>query len=181
MYFATAKNHPHLPNTLTTNILETQHGIMDKLICAHELCKRKAMKHGNGYCYLHGKKGKFEYPQCSNYVQSYGLCVQHGYKKKNAVTTDAPTMPSRMAFASIMVQSAIAQSLVVASCCFRHGSADLTSGVFRWQKLNMTQRGRAFWQQQKQWLVCVVMHQLRPQVVLSVDKKFIPLIMMPQS
>ncbi len=58
-------------------------------------------------------------------------------KRKNAVTADAPTMPSGMAFASVMVQSAIAQSLVVASHCFRHGSADLTSGVFRWCKLNM--------------------------------------------
>ena len=76
------KNHPHPPNTLTTNILETLHAIMDKLICAHELCKRKAMKHGNGYCHLHGEKRKCKYPQCSNYVQSYGLCVQHGYKKK---------------------------------------------------------------------------------------------------
>ncbi len=55
---------------------------MDKLICAHKLRKRKAMKHGNGYCHLHGKKKKCEYPQCSNYIQSYGLCVQHGYKKK---------------------------------------------------------------------------------------------------
>jgi hypothetical protein len=34
-------------------------------------------------------------------------------KRKNAVTTDAPTMPSGMASASVMVQSAIAQSLVV--------------------------------------------------------------------
>ena len=40
------------------------------------------MKHGNGYCHLHGEKRKCKFPQCSNYVQSYGLCVQHGYKKK---------------------------------------------------------------------------------------------------
>jgi hypothetical protein len=91
------------------------------------------MKHGNGYCHLHGEKRKCEYPQCFNYVQSYGFCVQHGYKKeKNTVTADAPTMPLGMAFASVMVQSAIAQSLVVESRCIRHGSADLTSGVFRW-------------------------------------------------
>ncbi len=44
--------------------------------------KSKAMKHGNGYCHLHGEKRKCEYPQCSYYVQSHGLCVQHGYKKK---------------------------------------------------------------------------------------------------
>ncbi len=90
-------------------------------------------------------------------------------------------MPSGMAFASVMVQSAIAQSLVVPSRCIRHRSADLTSGVFCWRKLNMTQWGMKFRQQQKQWLVCVVMHQLRPQVVLSVDQNFIPLIMTPQS
>jgi hypothetical protein len=60
-------------------------------------------------------------------------------KRKKAVTTDAPTMPSGMAFASVMVQSAIAQSLVVPSRCIRHKSADLTSDVFCWQKLNMTQ------------------------------------------
>ncbi len=60
-------------------------------------------------------------------------------KRKNAVTTDAPTMPSGMAFASVMVQRAIAQSLVVASHCIRHRSEDLTSGVFCWQKLNITQ------------------------------------------
>ncbi len=40
------------------------------------------MKHGNGYCHLHGKKRKCKSPQCSNYVQSHGVCVQHGYKKK---------------------------------------------------------------------------------------------------
>ncbi len=70
-------------------------------------------------------------------------------KRKNAVTTDAPTMSSGMAFASVMMQSAIAQFLVVASRCIRHRSADLTSGVFHWQKLNMTQRGRTFREQQK--------------------------------
>jgi hypothetical protein len=73
-------NHPHPLNTLTTNTIETQPGIMDKLICMHERCQRKAMKHGNGYCHLHGKKQKCQYPQCSNYVQSHGVCVQHGYK-----------------------------------------------------------------------------------------------------
>ena len=105
-------------------------------------------------------------------------------KRKNAVTTDAQTMPSGMAFASVMVQSAIAQSLVVPCRCIRHRSADITSGVFRWRKLNLTQQWRKFWQhrqQQKQSLVCVVMHQLRPQVVLSADKNFIPSVMTPPS
>ncbi len=59
-------------------------------------------------------------------------------KRKNAVMMDAPTIPSGMAFASVMVQSAIAQSLVVPCRCIRHRSADLTSGVFRWRKLNLT-------------------------------------------
>jgi hypothetical protein len=40
------------------------------------------MTHGNGYCHLHGDRIKCTYPQCSNYVQSDGVCVQHGYKKK---------------------------------------------------------------------------------------------------
>jgi hypothetical protein len=40
------------------------------------------MKHGNGFCHLHGEKRKCQYPQCFNYVQSHGVCVQHGYKKK---------------------------------------------------------------------------------------------------
>jgi hypothetical protein len=129
--------YPRCSNYVQSYGLCVQHGYKKKNAVTTE---RKAVKHGNGYCHLHGKKRKSKYPQCSNYVQSYGLCVQHGYKKKkNAVTMDAPTMPSGMAFASVMVQSAIAQSLVVASRCFRYGSADLTSGVFCWQKLNMTQ------------------------------------------
>jgi hypothetical protein len=61
-------------------------------------------------------------------------------KRNNAVTMDAPTMPSGMMFVSVTMQSAIAQSLVAAIRCFRHGRADLTSGVFRWCKLNLTQR-----------------------------------------
>ena len=81
---------------------------MDKLICVHEQFKRKAMKHGNGYCHLHGEKRKCTYPQCSNYAESHGVCVQHGYKN-NTVPTDAPTTPSGMVFASVTVQSAIAQ------------------------------------------------------------------------
>jgi hypothetical protein len=48
-------------------------------------------------------------------------------KRNNAETTDAPSMPSGMGFASIMVQSAIALSLSVESHCFRQGSADFTS------------------------------------------------------
>ena len=52
-------------------------------------------------------------------------------ERKNAVTTDAPTMPSGIVFETVTVQSAIAESLGAASCCFRHRSADLTSGVFR--------------------------------------------------
>jgi hypothetical protein len=48
-------------------------------------------------------------------------------KRNNAETTDAPTMPSGMGFASIMVQSTIALSLCVESHCFRQGSADFTS------------------------------------------------------
>jgi hypothetical protein len=78
------------------------------------------MKHGNGYCHVHGEKRKCTYPQCSNYIQSDGLCIQHGYRKKNSVRTDAPTMTSGMVSASIMVQSAIAQSLGGVSRCFRH-------------------------------------------------------------
>jgi hypothetical protein len=66
-------------------------------------------------------------PTTSNHTASVSNMA---IKRNNAVTTDAPTMPSGMAFASVMVQSAIAQSLVVASHCFRHGSADLTSAVF---------------------------------------------------
>ncbi len=50
--------------------------------CLHEGCQRKPMKHGYGYCHLHGNRRKCTYPQCSNYVQSDGVCVQHGYKKK---------------------------------------------------------------------------------------------------
>jgi hypothetical protein len=117
-------------------------------------------------------------PTTSNHTASVSNMA---IKRNNAVTTDTPTMPSGMVFASVTVQSAIAQSLVGASHCFRHGSADLTSGVFHWQKLNLTQQRRTFWQQQMQWLIFVVMHLLRPQVVLLVDKNFISLIMTPQS
>ncbi len=39
------------------------------------------MKHGNGYCHVHGEKRKCTHPQCSNYIQSDGLCIQHGYRK----------------------------------------------------------------------------------------------------
>jgi hypothetical protein len=85
------------------------------------------MKHGNGYSHLHGDCRKCTYLQCSNYVQSDGVCAQHGYTKNNAEATDAPTMPSGMGFASIMVQRAIALSLSVESHCFRQGSADITS------------------------------------------------------
>ncbi len=48
------------------------------------------MTHGNGYCHLHGDRRKCTYPQCSNYVQSDGVCVQHGYKINNAQATVAP-------------------------------------------------------------------------------------------
>ena len=85
MSFATRNHHTttHILQThSTTNILKTPLIIMDKLICLHEQCKRKAMKHGNGCCHLHGECRKCSYPQCSNYVQSHGICVQHGYKKK---------------------------------------------------------------------------------------------------
>jgi hypothetical protein len=40
------------------------------------------MKHGNRYCHLHGKCRKCIHPQCSNYVQSHGVCIEHGYKRK---------------------------------------------------------------------------------------------------
>jgi hypothetical protein len=50
--------------------------------CLHEGCQRKPMTHGNGYCHLHGNCRKCTYPQCSIYVQSNGVCVQHSYKKK---------------------------------------------------------------------------------------------------
>jgi hypothetical protein len=43
-------------------------------------------------------------------------------KRNNAEATDAPTMPSGMGFASIMVQSAIALSLSVESHCFGQGT-----------------------------------------------------------
>ncbi len=49
--------------------------------CLHEGCQRKLMTHGNGYCHLHGDRRKCTYPQCSNYAQSDGVRVQHGYKK----------------------------------------------------------------------------------------------------
>jgi hypothetical protein len=55
-------------------------------------------------------------------------CVYNmAIKRNNAEATDAPTMPSGMGFASIMVQSAIALSLSVESHCFRQESADITS------------------------------------------------------
>jgi hypothetical protein len=54
-------------------------------------------------------------PTTSNHTAS--VC-NTALKRNNAVTTDAPTMPSGMAFASVMVPSAIAQSLVVTSRCF---------------------------------------------------------------
>ena len=41
------------------------------------------MKHGNGYCHLHGDRKKCTYPQCSNFSISAGVCHQHGSKKKN--------------------------------------------------------------------------------------------------
>jgi hypothetical protein len=128
------------------------------------------MKHGKGYCHLHGKRRKFTYPQCLNYVQSDGVCVQHGYKKKNAVTADAPTMPSGMMIASIMVQSAIPLSLSVASRCFRHGSADFTSKDACWWHLQLIHWQRKFQLQQMQWLVCAMRELLPPHVVLLVDK-----------
>jgi hypothetical protein len=47
-------------------------------------------------------------------------CVYNmAIKRNNAQATDAPTMPSGMGFASIMVQSTIALSLSVESHCFR--------------------------------------------------------------
>jgi hypothetical protein len=56
------------------------------------------------------------------------VCVYNmAIKRNNEEATDAPTMPSVMGFASIMVQSAIALSLSVESHCFRQGSADITS------------------------------------------------------
>ena len=139
--------------------------------CLHEEgCKRKPMKHGHGYCHLHGKCRKCTYPQCSNYVQSDGVCVQHGYKKKKSVATDAPTMPSGMVFASIMVQSTpIAQSLNVASRCFRQGSAGFTSDACWWHLQLIRWRG-TFQLQQMQWLVCTMRELLQPQVVLLVNK-----------
>ena len=109
-------------------------------------------------------------PTMSNHTASVSNMT---INRNNAATTNALTMPSGMVFASVTVQSAIAQSLVATSRCFKHGSADFTSGVF--------QQCRTFWQQQMQWLVCVMMHLLRPQVVLLGGKKFITLIMAPQS
>ena len=56
------------------------------------------------------------------------VCVCNmAIKGNNAVTTDAPTMPSGMGFASIMVQSAIGLSLSAESCCFGQGSAQFAS------------------------------------------------------
>jgi hypothetical protein len=56
------------------------------------------------------------------------VCVYNmAIKRNNAEAMDAPTMPSGMGFASIMVQSAIALCLSVESHCFRQGSADITS------------------------------------------------------
>jgi hypothetical protein len=97
------------------------------------------MKHGNWYCHLHGKSKSANIHSVSTTSNPMASVSNTAIKRKNAVTTDAPTMPSGMAFGSVMVQSAIAQSLVMASHCIRHRSADLTSGVFCWQKLNMTQ------------------------------------------
>ncbi len=56
------------------------------------------------------------------------VCVYNmAIKRNNAEATDAPTMPSGVGFASIMVQSAIALSLSVESHCFMQGSADINS------------------------------------------------------
>jgi hypothetical protein len=63
------------------------------------------MKHGNGYCRLHGDRRKCTYPQLSNQqVCVYSMAL----KRNNAARMDAPTMLSGMGFASIMVLSAIA-------------------------------------------------------------------------
>jgi hypothetical protein len=74
--------HPTSSNHSTTNIIKTPLIIMVNTNCLHEGCQRKPMKHGNGYCHLHGDRRKCTYPQCSNFVQSAGMCVQHGSKKK---------------------------------------------------------------------------------------------------
>ncbi len=134
----------HLKQTITTHTLQPLNAyhpqtpliIMANTNCLHEGCQRKPMTHGNGYCHLHGDCRKCTYPQCSNYVQPDGVCVQYGNKKNNARAMDAPTMPWGMGFASIMVQSAIALCLSVERHCFRQGSADITLMVvnnsFNW-------------------------------------------------
>jgi hypothetical protein len=178
MSFAT-RNHPTTTHILqkhsTTNILETPLVIMDKLICIHERCKRKAIKHGIGYCHLHGKKESV-YIHSAPTTSNQTACVSNMAveRRKKPVTTDAPTIPSGMVFVSVTVQSTIAQSLGAASRCFRHVSADLTSGVFCWW-------WRSLWQHQMQLMVCAMMHLLQPQVVLLVGKNFISSIMMPHS
>ncbi len=56
------------------------------------------------------------------------VCVYNmAIKRKNAEATDAPTMPSGIGFALIMVQSTIALSLSVECHFFRQGSGDITS------------------------------------------------------
>jgi len=77
---------------------------MVNMICLHEECQRKPVKDGNGYCHLHGGRvcSKCSYLHCSNFAQTHGgVCIQHGYKKKYAVRTDAPMLSGRV-FASII-------------------------------------------------------------------------------
>ena len=100
--------HPSSSKHSTTNIIKKTYIIMVNTNCLHEGCQRKPMKHGNGYCHLHGDRKKCTYPQCSNFSISAGVCHQHGSKKKIAARTDAQTIPSGRGFASIMIQSAIA-------------------------------------------------------------------------
>ncbi len=80
----------HLEHTTTTHTIyplntyhhqnTTHHHVNTN--CLHEGCQRKPMTHENGYCHLHGDCRKCTYPQCSNFVQSDRVCVQHGYKMK---------------------------------------------------------------------------------------------------
>ena len=75
-------DHPTSSKHSTTNIIKTPYIIMVNTNCLHEGCQRKPMKHGNGYCHLHGDHKKCTYPQCSNFSISAGVCHQHGSKKK---------------------------------------------------------------------------------------------------
>ncbi len=70
------------------------------------------------------KRKKCSNNGCTNNAVRNGVCISHGAKRY--CTIPGCAMP-----------------------LYQAQSADLTSGVFRWRKLNLTQQGRTFREQQK--------------------------------